>query len=49
MIDPVPVSGLFEAHLTVSDLIGRGAMIGRRTIGSGLLVVAGGALIASTQ
>jgi drug/metabolite transporter (DMT)-like permease len=49
VVAPLTATGSLWAVLLAALVIGRGEMIGRRTIASGVLVVAGGALIASTQ
>jgi hypothetical protein len=49
VVAPLAATGSLWAVLLAALVIGRHGMIGRRTIASGLLVLAGGALIASTQ
>jgi drug/metabolite transporter (DMT)-like permease len=49
VVAPLTATGSLWAVLLAALVVGRGEMIGRRTIASGLLVVAGGALIAATQ
>jgi len=49
VVAPLAATGSLWAVLLAAPVIGRHGMIGRRTIASGLLVLAGGALIASTQ
>jgi uncharacterized membrane protein len=49
VVAPLNATGSLWAVLLAALVVGRGEMIGRRMIASGLLVVAGGALIASTQ
>jgi drug/metabolite transporter (DMT)-like permease len=49
VVAPLTATGSLWAVLLAALVIGRREMIGRRTIASGFLVVAGGALIAATQ
>jgi drug/metabolite transporter (DMT)-like permease len=49
VVAPLTATGSLWAVLLAGLVIGRREMIGRRTIASGVLVVAGGALIAATQ
>jgi drug/metabolite transporter (DMT)-like permease len=49
VVAPLTATGSLWAVLLAALVIGRREMIGRRTIASGFLVVAGGAVIAATQ